>query len=61
MYPYDIIPGISLYDILFTAALILALVVFRIYSDKRGIETKLLIFAFTPVLLASVSGMLRQY
>ena len=41
MYPYDIIAGLDLYDILFTVALILALVVFRIYSDKRGIETRL--------------------
>lgn len=57
MYPYDIIPGISLYDILFTAALILALVVFRIYSDKRGIETKL----FNLCLYAGLVGICVGY
>lgn len=41
MYPYDILPGIDLYDVMLCAGIAAAMLVFRLFSDKRDISARL--------------------
>lgn len=55
MFPDEIFRGITMYDILFSLGILTALILFRVLSDKREIETKLFNFAlFTGV--AAIAG-----
>lgn len=40
MYPYDVIPGVSLYVIMICIGIIACFTLFRLLSDKRKINTK---------------------
>ena len=41
MYPYEIIFGLTLYDILIAAGVAAAILLFSYLADKRGIKKKL--------------------
>lgn len=56
MYPYDIIPGIDLYTIFFTLGLMLAIISFRIISDKLGLEAEIHNLSIFTGVLAIIGG-----
>ncbi len=56
MYPYDIIPGIGLYEIFYALALICALFVLRILCDKLGFKARLYNFSLFCAVFAIAVG-----
>lgn len=56
MYPYDIIFGMDLYDILFAFGVVMALVIARLYADKDRASAKLFNFIILTGLGAIVIG-----
>ena len=64
MYPYDIIPGLDLYSIMFCVGIIAAMVTFRLFSDRRGFSARLNNFVIADgvacVILGYASAVLFQ-
>ena len=58
MYPYELFFGIDLYLVFLCLAVVAAIVVYRILSDKRKIETKLYNFCLFNAVGAVVVGYL---
>ncbi len=56
MYPNEVILGLTLYEIFLTAGVLSALIVFRILSDKAGLDTKLFNFCLASGVVAIVGG-----
>lgn len=56
MYPEDIIPGIDLYTIFFTLALMLAVISFRIISDKLELEASIHNLSLFSGIFAIIGG-----
>lgn len=60
MYPDKIFLGMTLYDMLFALGVLGALIVFRILSDKRGMEAKLFNFSLITGVAAIIGGVLSS-
>ncbi len=64
MYPYDIIFGIDLYEILLTVGIISAMLVLKLYSDKKHYDAKfhnfLLLCTASAIILGYGSAVLFQ-
>ena len=64
MYPYEIILGMTLYDILLAVGVIAALVAFRLLSDRDNLDAKLynftLLTTVTSVILGYCSAVFTQ-
>ena len=58
MYPYELFLGITLYDILFFVGVLMALVVYRIYSGKRNVPAKVYNFYLLITIIAISVGYL---
>lgn len=56
MYPYEIIFGISLYDILLAAGIVAAMLTFRRFSAKFGFDAKFHNFVLYDAIFAVVAG-----
>lgn len=56
MYPYDILPGVDLYSIMFCLGIIAAMLTFRICSDKRNFSAKLNNFVIIDGVFAVIAG-----
>ncbi len=56
MYPYELFFGIDLYLVFLCLAVVAAIIVYRVMSDKRKIETKLYNFCLFTAVGAIVSG-----
>ncbi len=56
MYPYDIVFGMDLYDILLAVGVVSALVIVRLFADKDRISAKLFNFIILTALAAVVLG-----
>ncbi len=56
MYPNEVIIGLTLYEIFLAAGVLSALIVFRILSDKAGLDTKLFNFCLASGVVAIVGG-----
>ena len=57
MYPYNIIGNINLYDILLALGAVVAIIVYRIVSDKVKIGARLFNFTLICALCAIVAGL----
>lgn len=57
MYPYNIIGNISLYEILISLGVVVAIVVFRIVADKMGTGARLFNFTLICAVYAIVAGL----
>lgn len=58
MYPYELFLGLTLYDILFFVGVLMALVVYRIYSGKRNVPAKVYNFYLLITIIAISVGYL---
>lgn len=58
MYPYDLLPGVDLYFIFLCLAIVSAIVVYRIMSDKLKIGTKLYNFGLFTAVISIIVGYL---
>ena len=56
MYPYEIIFGLTLYDILISVGIVVALLLFSCLADKRGLKRKLQNLVFLCAVLAICAG-----
>lgn len=56
MYPYDILPGVDLYSIMFCLGIIAAMLTFRICSDKRDLSARLNNFVIIDGVFAVIAG-----
>lgn len=56
MYPYDIIFGMGLYEILICVGIIAAMLIFRHFSDKKNISAKLHNFILFNTVVTVVGG-----
>lgn len=56
MYPYEIIFGLTLYDILISVGIVVALLLFSYLADKRGLKRKLQNLVFLCAVLAICAG-----
>ena len=56
MYPYEIIFGLTLYDILIAAGVAAAILLFSYLADKRGIKKKLQSLVMACTLCALAGG-----
>ena len=56
MYPYEIIFGLTLYDILISVGTVVALLLFSYLADKRGLKRKLQNLVFLCAVLAICAG-----
>lgn len=57
MYPYNIIGNIDLYDFLLALGVVVAIIVFRIVSDKTKVGARLFNFTLICALCAIVAGL----
>ncbi len=58
MYPYDLFLGITLYDILLSAGVICAILVFRYFSERDGVSAKYYNFILGIAVATVVAGYL---
>ncbi|MDD6995131.1 MAG: prolipoprotein diacylglyceryl transferase [Candidatus Borkfalkiaceae bacterium] len=56
MYPYEIVFGLTLYDILIGVGMVAALILFSRLADKRGLKRKLQNLVFLSAVLAICGG-----
>ncbi len=56
MYPYEIILGMTLYDILLAVGVVAALVAFRLLSDRDNLDTRLYNFTLLTTVTAVILG-----
>ncbi len=56
MYPDDILPGIDLYTVMLCAGVAAAMLIFRIFSDRRGLSAKLNNFVLAIGVVAVILG-----
>lgn len=56
MYPYDILPGVDLYSIMFCLGILAAMLTFRIFSDKRDFSVRLHNFVIIDGVFAVIAG-----
>ena len=59
MYPYEIIFGLTLYDILIAAGVAAAILLFSYLADKRGIKKKLQSLVMACTLCAQIGLTMR--
>ncbi len=56
MYPYEIVLGLTLYEILILVGIIFALLVFRLYADKLKINVKLQNLCYVNAIFSIIFG-----